>query len=108
MQIRCPIPVLAAAIALLGAPGAGADGPAPGVAAAQSGPKNYSKNAATGDYVREPSDRIRTSSLAGTTSAAAADDPAPPAGGGVLTAVVAGLAGVALGVGGTATIGGRR
>jgi hypothetical protein len=92
------------ALALLGAPAARGDGPAPGSAAAQSGPKDYSRNAATGDYA--PPDRIRTSSLAGTTS----PPPAPersferPAGGGPLWAAIA----AAALVGGAGYAAGRR
>jgi hypothetical protein len=38
-------------VALLALPSAAAgDGPEPGVAAAQSGPKDYSRNSATGDF----------------------------------------------------------
>jgi hypothetical protein len=57
-------------IVLLAAAAAGADvrPPEPGAAAAASGPKDYSRNAATGDYRRSYADGIRTSSLAGTTS----------------------------------------
>jgi hypothetical protein len=113
-----PITLIAVALAFVAAPPgrADADPPPAGVAAARSGPKDYSKNAATGDHRLLYADGVRTSSLAGTTSATvaeraspvAADDPAPPAGGNVLTAIVAGLAGVALGAGGTAAIASRQ
>jgi hypothetical protein len=84
------------AVALLAAPpvaaGRAADHPEPGVAAAQSGPKDYSRNAATGDVAGAgdttalsprvqdlrwlaAGNSIRTSSLAGTTSATNTGDP---------------------------------
>jgi hypothetical protein len=64
--------LLAVALLALPSPAAG-DGPSPGVAAAQSGPKDYSRNAATGDFAsaREAAaaaGELRTSSLAGTSS----------------------------------------
>ena len=57
--------VLAVAIALLAAPAHGQYSAPP-----ESAPRDYSKNSATGEY-RLGGDRIRTSSLAGTTSAPA-------------------------------------
>jgi hypothetical protein len=66
------------AVVLLAATTAGARQPEPGVAAAGSGPKDYSRNAATGDYRPLYGDGVRTSSLAGTTSPPPSD---PMAGG---------------------------
>jgi hypothetical protein len=80
------LPVLiSTALALVAAPATYADGPAPrpGVAAATSGPKDYSRNAATGDYRRPYAQRVRTSSLAGTTSPPRRGRPAPAAADGV-------------------------
>jgi hypothetical protein len=83
------------AVALLALPGSAAgDGPSPGVAAAQSGPKDYSRNSATGDFAgardAATAQGLRTSSLAGTSSppraerrrAADVDNPWPEIGAG--------------------------
>jgi hypothetical protein len=67
-----PIILAVLAIALAPLPATAAE-LRPGAAAAQSGPKDYSKNAATGDYRAMYGDGLRTSSLAGTTS-----ETAPP------------------------------
>jgi hypothetical protein len=78
----------AVALLALACPGVAlGDGPTPGVAAAQSGPKDYSRNSATGDFARArdaaaaEAAGVRTSSLAGTTSprtrAATGNDPWP-------------------------------
>jgi hypothetical protein len=64
--------LMAIALMAVGSPAlAYGDGPAPGVAPAQSGPKDYSRNSATGDFARAreaAAAEVRTSSLAGTTS----------------------------------------
>ena len=60
---------------------AAGDGPQPGVAAAQSGPKDYSRNSATGDFAgardAAAAGDLRTSSLAGTSSPPSPDRPRP-------------------------------
>jgi hypothetical protein len=79
--------------------------PPPGAAAAQDGPKDYSRNAATGDFRPQ----LRTSSLAGTTSpvtstraGSGADGDATP-----WAAVALGFAGGSLAAGVTMALAGR-
>ena len=89
----------AALLALPHAAAASVEPPAPGVAVSQSGPKDYSRNAAGGDYATAirrlaAGGEIRTSSLAGTTSPRpVVKRQAPGVDGRPLSAVVGFLAG---------------
>ena len=93
MKMRAQVAglLVIALLALAGPAAASGDGPALGVEAAQSGPKDYSRNSVTGEFTG-PKDAAAaeyrrrraagTSSLAGTTSAdhsqpVSVDDPWP-------------------------------
>jgi hypothetical protein len=77
--------------------------PPPGAAAAQTGPKDYSKNSATGDHRQQ----LRTSSLAGTTSPPARRTAGGDGDGIPWTAIALGLAGGSLVAAGAVALAGR-
>ena len=99
-------------VALLALPSAAAgNDPQPGVAAAQSGPKDYSRNSATGDFARArdaaAAGELRTSSLAGTFSPPRPDQPRQVSVDNPWPEIAVGFVGGFLVAGGAAIVGAR-